>query len=107
MFRRLARGLIEAFRIVAPHAIVTSVGYTVVLNVIPLAGEGQWGTVILYLTAAGLFYGLGTYVFVAAIKWAFMGRYRQRCRTLKELARRGLRCRRPSPARTGAAAACV
>ena len=77
-FRRLARGLIEAFRIVAPHAIVTSVGYTVVLNVIPLAGEGQWGTVILYLTAAGLFYGLGTYVFVAAIKWTVMGRYRKR-----------------------------
>ena len=78
LFRRLARGLIEAFRIVAPHAIVISVGYTVVLNVMPLAGDGRWGAVTLYLTAAGLFYGLGTYVFVAAIKWAFMGRYRQR-----------------------------
>ena len=77
-FRRLLRGLIEAFRIVAPHAIVISVGYTVVLNVMPLAGDGQWGAVTWYLTAAGLFYGLGTYVFVAAIKWAFMGRYRQR-----------------------------
>ncbi len=78
LFRRLARGLIEAFRIVAPHAIVISVGYTVVLNVMPLAGDGQWGAVTGYLTAAGLFYGLGTYVFVAAIKWAFMGRYKQR-----------------------------
>jgi non-ribosomal peptide synthetase-like protein len=77
-FRRLARGLIEAFRIVAPHAIVTAVGYTVVLDVMPLAGEGKWGAVTLYLTAAGLLYGVGTYVFVAAIKWLFMRRYSQR-----------------------------
>ena len=77
-FRRLLRGLIEAFRIVAPHAIVISVGYTVVLNIMPLAGDGRWGAVTLYLTGAGLFYGLGTYVFVAAIKWAFMGRYNKR-----------------------------
>ena len=76
-FRRLARGLIEAFRIVAPHAIVTSVGYTVVLNTMPLAEASQWGSVVFYLTAAGLFYGIGTFFFVAAIKWAMMGRYRK------------------------------
>ena len=76
-FRRLARGLIEAFRIVAPHAIVISVGYTVVLNTMPLADAGQWGSVVLYLTAAGLFYGIGTFLFIAAIKWSMMGRYRK------------------------------
>jgi non-ribosomal peptide synthetase-like protein len=77
-FRRLARGLVEAFRIVAPHAIVISVGYTVVLHVMPMAALGQWGTVIFYLTGAGLFYGVGTFLFIAAIKWSMMRRY-QKC----------------------------
>ena len=74
-WRRLARGLIEAFRIVAPHAIVISVGYTVVLNIMPMAGDDRWGAVILYLTGAGLFYGVGTFFFIAAIKWSMMRRY--------------------------------
>ncbi len=76
--RRLARGLIEAFRIVAPHAIVTSVGYTVVLNTMPLANVGNWWAVIAFLAAAGLLYGVGTFFFIAAIKWSIMRRY-QRC----------------------------
>ncbi|MDT7516151.1 Pls/PosA family non-ribosomal peptide synthetase [Rhodoferax mekongensis] len=76
--RRLARGLIEGFRIVAPHAIVISVGYTIVLKVMPYAGEGLWWTVIGYLTTSGLLYGLGTYLFVVALKWLLMGRYRKR-----------------------------
>jgi len=76
-FRRLARGLIEAFRIVAPHAIVISVGYTMVLDIMPVASDGQWGVVILYLMGAGLFYGVGAFFFIAAIKWALMRRYRQ------------------------------
>ena len=76
--RRLLRGLIEAFRIVAPHAIVISVGYTVVLRVMPLAEDGQWGAVVLYLTAAGLFYGVGSYFFIALIKWSLMRRYSKR-----------------------------
>ncbi|NBX21831.1 MAG: peptide synthetase, partial [Betaproteobacteria bacterium] len=76
--RRLARGLIEGFRIVAPHAIVISVGYTIVLKVMPYAGEGLWWTVIGYLTLSGLLYGLGTYLFVVALKWLLMGCYRKR-----------------------------
>ncbi len=75
--RRLARGLIEAFRIVAPHTIVISVGYTIVLKVMPYAGEGLWWTAVGYLTLAGLLYGLGTYLFVVALKWVLMGRYRK------------------------------
>ncbi|MFZ4626144.1 MAG: Pls/PosA family non-ribosomal peptide synthetase, partial [Rhodoferax sp.] len=74
--RRLARGLIEAFRIVAPHAIVISVGYTVVLDIMPIADDERWGAVILYLTGAGLFYGVGSFFFIATIKWLFMRRYR-------------------------------
>jgi non-ribosomal peptide synthetase-like protein len=75
--RRLARGLIEAFRIVAPHAIVISVGYTMVLHIMPVAGDGQWGRVFFYLAGAGLFYGVGTFFFIAAIKWSMMRRYRK------------------------------
>jgi non-ribosomal peptide synthetase-like protein len=73
--RRICRGLVEAFRIVAPHAIVTAVGYTVVLNVMPIAGAGRWGEVIWKLTIAGLLYGIGTFVFVAALKWLLLFRY--------------------------------
>ena len=74
--RRFARGLIEAFRIVAPHAIVISVGYTIVAHVMPLAGLGEWGDVIRYLTIAGLLYGVGTFVFIVALKWLLIRRYR-------------------------------
>ena len=75
--RRLARGLIEAFRIIAPHAIVTAVGYTVVLNTMPYASEGNWRAVIFYLTTAGLFYGVGTYLFIVTLKWLLIGRYKK------------------------------
>lgn len=77
-WRRLARGLIEALRIVAPHAIVISAGYAIVLAVMPTAGAGRWGEVAWDLTIDGLWFGLATYVFVAAFKWMLIGRYRQR-----------------------------
>jgi non-ribosomal peptide synthetase-like protein len=76
--RRLGRGLIEAFRIVSPHALVIAVGYTVVLDVMPAAGAGNWGEVILDLAGAGLLYGIGNYFFVLLFKWLLMGRYRKR-----------------------------
>lgn len=75
--RRLARGVIEAFRIISPHAIVTAVGYTVVLNVMPFASDGNWNAVAAYLTAAGLFYGVGTFFFIAVLKWALIRRYKK------------------------------
>lgn len=75
--RRLGRGLIEAFRIVAPHALVIAVGYTLVLAVMPAAGAGRWGEVIWDLTLAGLIYGVGNYVFVVVLKWLLIGRYRK------------------------------
>jgi non-ribosomal peptide synthetase-like protein len=74
--RRICRGLVEAFRIVAPHAIVTAVGYTVVLNVMPAAGAGRWAETIWELSIAGLLYGIGTFVFVAALKWLLLFRYK-------------------------------
>jgi non-ribosomal peptide synthetase-like protein len=75
--RRLARGLVEAFRIVSPHAIVISVGYTLVLNLMPLAGAGHWDEVVVLLGLAGLCYGIGSFLFVAMLKWLFIGRYRK------------------------------
>ncbi|MBP9714626.1 MAG: amino acid adenylation domain-containing protein, partial [Sterolibacterium sp.] len=67
--RRLLRALIEAFRIITPHAFVIAAGYTVVLNLMPLAGAGRWGSVLGYLVIAGLLYGLMTFLFVALLKW--------------------------------------
>lgn len=76
--RRLGRGLVEAFRIVAPHAIVIAAGYSIVLAVMPSASLGHWGAVAAYLTLDGLIFGLSTFVFVALFKWIFLRRYRPR-----------------------------
>jgi non-ribosomal peptide synthetase-like protein len=76
--RRLGRALVEAFRIIAPHAIMTSVGYTIVLDLMPAAGAGRWGAVLWDLTVIGMLYGLGSFVFVAALKWVFVFRYKTR-----------------------------
>ncbi|HEY1392978.1 MAG TPA: Pls/PosA family non-ribosomal peptide synthetase, partial [Methylibium sp.] len=73
--RRLGRGLVEALRIVAPHAIVIATGYTIVLDLMPAAGEEDWGQVVIGLTLAGLLYGLGSLAFVALLKWLLIGRY--------------------------------
>ena len=75
--RRLARGAIEAFRIIAPHAMVISVGYTIVFIVTPIAAAGRWREVVLYLTIAGLFYGVGAFLFTVALKWLCIGKYRK------------------------------
>jgi non-ribosomal peptide synthetase-like protein len=77
-WRRLGRGLVEAFRIVAPHAIVISAGYSIVLAVMPSAAAGHWGAVVGYLTIDGLIFGLSTFVFVLLFKWLLLGRYRPR-----------------------------
>jgi non-ribosomal peptide synthetase-like protein len=77
-WRRLGRALVESFRIVAPHALVIAIGYTVVLNVMPLAGAGQWRGVVLYLALAGMAYCAVNFVVVLVLKWALLGRYRKR-----------------------------
>jgi non-ribosomal peptide synthetase-like protein len=76
--RRIGRALVEGFRIVAPHAVVIAVGYTVVLDLMPIAGAGRWGEVIWDLALVGLAYGIGNYLFVLAFKWLLLGRYRKR-----------------------------
>ena len=80
--RRIGRGLVEAFRIVTPHAAVIAVGYTVVLHVMPLAEAGRWGAVAWYLNVAGLLYGLGAFLFVVILKWLLIGRYDKRAQPM-------------------------
>ncbi|CDG83792.1 Pls/PosA family non-ribosomal peptide synthetase [Janthinobacterium agaricidamnosum] len=77
LMRRIGRSLIEAFRIVAPHAVVIAVGYTLVLDVMPLAGAGRWGEVVADLAIAGLAYGIGNYIVVLLLKWLLLGRYKK------------------------------
>lgn len=73
--RRLGRALVEAFRIISPHALVIAVGYSVVLHVIPLAEAGRWQEVFAALTLAGVFFATGTLLFVGIFKWLSIGRY--------------------------------
>ncbi len=73
--RRLGRGLVESCRIITPHAAVIAVGYTVVLDLMPLADAGRWVAVFWYLNIAGLLYGIGALLFVALLKWLLLGRY--------------------------------
>ncbi len=77
-WRRLARGMIEGLRIVLPHATVIAVGYTVMMDLMPVAQAQRWGAVFGYLALIGLAYSLGNYLLVAALKWLAVGRYRQR-----------------------------
>ncbi|HPT48588.1 MAG TPA: amino acid adenylation domain-containing protein [Accumulibacter sp.] len=80
--RRIGRGAVEAFRIVTPHAAVIAVGYTTVLNIMPLAEAGQWGAVVWTLNVAGLLYGIGAFAFVALLKWVLIGRYDRRAQPM-------------------------
>lgn len=80
--RRVGRGLVEAFRIITPHAAVIAVGYTVVLDMMPLAEAGEWGLVAWYLNVVGLLYGVGAFLFVAILKWLLIGRYGKRAQPM-------------------------
>jgi len=76
--RVLGRGLVEAFRIGAPHALVIAAGYAIVLDAMPLAAAGRWGAVVLDLAVAGMVFGLVAFWAVALFKWLLVGRYRKK-----------------------------
>jgi non-ribosomal peptide synthetase-like protein len=76
--RRVARGLVEAFRIAAPHALVIAIGYAIVLDAMPLAAAERWAWVALELALAGILFGVATFAWVAVLKWLLIGRYRPR-----------------------------
>ncbi len=77
-WRKAARGLVEAFRIAAPHALVIATGYAIVLDAMPLAEEGRWAAVALDLAVGGMLFGMATFGFVALFKWLAVRRYGQR-----------------------------
>lgn len=78
LLRRLSRGFVEGLRIVMPMAVVIAVGYLTVDLVMPLAGAGRLLDTALALALAGFFYGIGSFLFVALVKWLTIGRYRPR-----------------------------
>ncbi|MCA0324904.1 MAG: amino acid adenylation domain-containing protein [Proteobacteria bacterium] len=77
-WRKLGRGVVEAFRIAAPHALVIAVGYAIVLDAMPLAEADRWRAVALDLAVGGVLFGLATLLFVAAFKWLTVRRYERR-----------------------------
>jgi non-ribosomal peptide synthetase-like protein len=77
--RRLGRGLVEGLRIVLPLALVIATGYLIVILVMPFAEENGWGfQVANALALAGCAYGFAAFLFVVALKWILVGRYRPR-----------------------------
>jgi non-ribosomal peptide synthetase-like protein len=78
MIRRLSRGFVEGLRIVMPMAVIIAVGYLTVALVMPLAGAGKIIDTILALSIAGFLYGIGSFLFVALVKWLIVGRYLSR-----------------------------
>ena len=75
VWRRLGRALVEALRIVMPLALVIGAGYVIVSAVMPIAEAGEWLALALALGISGLFYGVGCFVLVVALKWLMVGRY--------------------------------
>ena len=76
--RRVCRALIEGLRIVLPLAIAIGVGYLVVYGLMPHVDQGDWRGLLLGLSKAGLYYGIGSFLFVAVLKWLFIGKYKPR-----------------------------
>lgn len=74
-WRRLGRGLVEAMRIAAPHALVIAVGYAIVLDAMPLASQGRWGAVVGDLAVSGVIFGIVAFFLVALFKWLAVRRY--------------------------------
>ncbi|WP_346286067.1 Pls/PosA family non-ribosomal peptide synthetase [Zoogloea sp.] len=75
-WRRLGRGLIEAARILMPLSLVIGVGYVIVLAAMPAAADEDWLKLAWQLSLAGICYGVGGFLFVTALKWLLIGRYR-------------------------------
>lgn len=74
--RRIARGLIEAMRIVLPLALTIGVGYMVVFYVIDITESNGWVAGFGMLILSGLLYGIGCFIFVGLLKWILIGRYK-------------------------------
>jgi non-ribosomal peptide synthetase-like protein len=76
--RRLARGVVEALRIVLPLAFIIASGYLIVQEVMPFAEDEEWLWMAAALGMAGCLYGLASFLLVVVLKWGLVGRYRPR-----------------------------
>lgn len=76
--RRLCRALIEGIRIVLPLAIAIGAGYLIVYNSLPYAENNDWRGLLYSLSLSGLYYSIGSFLFIAALKWLCIGRYQPR-----------------------------
>lgn len=75
-WRRLGRALVETARILLPLALVIGAGYVIVGAEMPVAAEGDWLRLAFELGLAGIYYGIGCFLFVVLLKWLLIGRYR-------------------------------
>jgi non-ribosomal peptide synthetase-like protein len=75
--RRVARGLVEAMRVVLPLALIIAAGYLIIVLVMPLMVESDFGVrVAVALAVAGCVYGVASFFLVVGLKWLIVGRYR-------------------------------
>jgi non-ribosomal peptide synthetase-like protein len=75
--RRVGRGIVEAMRIVLPLALIIATGYLIIVLVMPLAERDGWDLRVgAALAAAGLLYGLASFLLVVVLKWLLIRRYR-------------------------------
>jgi non-ribosomal peptide synthetase-like protein len=81
--RQLARGIVEALRILLPLALVIAAGYLIVVLVMPLAEKDDWGREVPFaLAIAGCLFGLASYLVVVLLKWLLIGHYRPSARPM-------------------------
>ncbi len=93
-WRRLGRGLVEGLRIVLPLALIIATGYLIIVLIMPLAEANGWGfQVANALALAGCLFGVATFLFVVALKWILVGRYRPRAAPMWTLVRVAQRSR--------------
>lgn len=79
LWRRIGRGTVEGLRIVLPLALIIATGYLIIMLVMPLATDNGWGFLVANaLALAGIIYGVATFLFVVALKWILIGRYKPR-----------------------------
>jgi non-ribosomal peptide synthetase-like protein len=76
--RQIARGVVEALRIVLPLAVIIAAGYLIIRLVMPLAEDEEWTSLAVALAISGCLFGLASFLGVAALKWILIGRYRPR-----------------------------
>ncbi|MBX7222506.1 MAG: amino acid adenylation domain-containing protein [Blastocatellia bacterium] len=73
--RKLGRAVVEMMRVVLPLAFIIASGYLMVQVVLPVFEEGNWLESGFALGAAGLVYGIASFLLVLGLKWLLIGRY--------------------------------